>query len=69
FERIFADYRRVRNKPRLKIIDIGCSYGIRADELDVITEAAIAKRDARSPFGARATRSRHFGRTYYSPRT
>ncbi|MER9408353.1 hypothetical protein NKI36_30715, partial [Mesorhizobium caraganae] len=30
FERIFADYRRVRNKPRLKIIDIGCSYGINA---------------------------------------
>ncbi|MER9599658.1 hypothetical protein [Mesorhizobium sp. M0244] len=30
FERIFADYRRVRNKSRLKIIDIGCSYGVNA---------------------------------------
>ncbi|WP_245456309.1 hypothetical protein [Mesorhizobium sp. M2A.F.Ca.ET.043.05.1.1] len=30
FERIFADYRRVRNKSRLKIIDVGCSYGINA---------------------------------------
>ncbi|MER8522878.1 hypothetical protein NKH56_26430 [Mesorhizobium sp. M1076] len=30
FERIFADYRRVRNKTRLKIIDVGCSYGINA---------------------------------------
>ncbi|ANT54910.1 hypothetical protein [Mesorhizobium amorphae] len=30
FERIFADYRRVRNKARLKIIDIGCSYGVNA---------------------------------------
>ncbi|WP_244604720.1 MULTISPECIES: class I SAM-dependent methyltransferase [Mesorhizobium] len=30
FERIFADYRRVRNKAKLKIIDIGCSYGVNA---------------------------------------
>ncbi|WP_292187447.1 hypothetical protein [Mesorhizobium sp.] len=30
FERVFADYRRVRNKTRLKIIDVGCSYGINA---------------------------------------
>ncbi|RWO18987.1 hypothetical protein [Mesorhizobium sp.] len=30
FERIFADYRRVRNKTKLKIIDIGCSYGVNA---------------------------------------
>ncbi|MER9651036.1 hypothetical protein [Mesorhizobium sp. M0199] len=30
FERIFAEYRRVRNKTRLKIIDVGCSYGINA---------------------------------------
>ncbi|TGT08670.1 hypothetical protein EN856_35625, partial [Mesorhizobium sp. M8A.F.Ca.ET.213.01.1.1] len=30
FERIFADYRRVRNKTLLKIIDIGCSYGVNA---------------------------------------
>ncbi|TCN20327.1 hypothetical protein [Sinorhizobium americanum] len=30
FERVFADYRRVRRKTRLKIIDIGCSYGINA---------------------------------------
>lgn len=29
-ERIFVDYRRVRNKTRLKIIDVGCSYGINA---------------------------------------
>ncbi|RUV91711.1 class I SAM-dependent methyltransferase, partial [Mesorhizobium sp. M5C.F.Ca.IN.020.14.1.1] len=28
FERIFADYRRVRNKTKLKIIDVGCSYGV-----------------------------------------
>lgn len=30
FERVFAGYRRLRNKTRLKIIDIGCSYGINA---------------------------------------
>ncbi|RVC98966.1 hypothetical protein EN753_27515, partial [Mesorhizobium sp. M2A.F.Ca.ET.029.05.1.1] len=30
FERIFAEYRRVRNKTSLKIIDVGCSYGINA---------------------------------------
>ncbi|MBP2239034.1 SAM-dependent methyltransferase [Sinorhizobium kostiense] len=30
FERIFADYRRVRKKTRLKIIDVGCSYGVNA---------------------------------------
>ncbi|PWJ87448.1 hypothetical protein C8D77_11624 [Mesorhizobium loti] len=30
FERIFADYRRRRNKTKLKIIDIGCSYGVNA---------------------------------------
>ncbi|BAV50242.1 MULTISPECIES: hypothetical protein [Mesorhizobium] len=30
FERIFADYRRVRNKTWLKIIDVGCSYGVNA---------------------------------------
>ncbi|MCS3765664.1 MULTISPECIES: hypothetical protein [Bradyrhizobium] len=30
FERIFADYRRIRNKTILKIIDVGCSYGINA---------------------------------------
>ncbi|MDX1089669.1 hypothetical protein GOL89_21340 [Sinorhizobium medicae] len=30
FERILAEYRRVRNKTNLKIIDIGCSYGINA---------------------------------------
>ncbi|MES0160263.1 MULTISPECIES: hypothetical protein [unclassified Mesorhizobium] len=30
FERVFADYRRVRNKTTLKIIDVGCSYGINA---------------------------------------
>ncbi|MES0213358.1 hypothetical protein NKJ93_30425 [Mesorhizobium sp. M0028] len=30
FEKIFADYRRVRNKTKIKIIDIGCSYGINA---------------------------------------
>ncbi|MEK9282350.1 hypothetical protein MTR72_22390 [Bradyrhizobium sp. ISRA442] len=30
FERIFADYRRVRRKTRLKIIDVGCSYGVNA---------------------------------------
>ncbi|MER9534164.1 hypothetical protein NKI89_30990 [Mesorhizobium sp. M0309] len=39
FERIFADYRRVRKKTRLKIIDVGCSYGINAallrSELDL----------------------------------
>ena len=30
FERIFANYRRVRNKRNLKIIDVGCSYGVNA---------------------------------------
>lgn len=30
FERIIANYRRVRNKTMLKIIDVGCSYGINA---------------------------------------
>ncbi|PBB31169.1 hypothetical protein [Mesorhizobium sp. WSM3868] len=30
FERIFADYRRARNKRKLKIIDVGCSYGVNA---------------------------------------
>ncbi|RWB95813.1 MAG: hypothetical protein EOS61_01430 [Mesorhizobium sp.] len=30
FERIFADYRRIRNKTKLKIIDVGCSYGVNA---------------------------------------
>ncbi|MFB6452921.1 hypothetical protein [Bradyrhizobium tunisiense] len=30
FERIFADYRRVRRKTGLKIIDVGCSYGVNA---------------------------------------
>lgn len=30
FERIFADYRRLRNKTELKIVDIGCSYGVNA---------------------------------------
>ncbi|WP_313904219.1 hypothetical protein [Rhizobium leguminosarum] len=30
FERILAEYRRVRNRTNLKIIDIGCSYGINA---------------------------------------
>ncbi|QQO23780.1 hypothetical protein JJB98_29810 [Bradyrhizobium diazoefficiens] len=30
FERVFADYRRIRRKTRLKIIDVGCSYGVNA---------------------------------------
>lgn len=30
FERVFADYRRIRNKTMLKVIDVGCSYGINA---------------------------------------
>lgn len=30
FETIFTNYRRLRNKTKLKIIDIGCSYGVNA---------------------------------------
>ncbi|WP_292694038.1 hypothetical protein [Mesorhizobium sp.] len=30
FEKLFADYRRLRNKTELKIVDIGCSYGVNA---------------------------------------
>ncbi|RUV93777.1 MAG: hypothetical protein EOR30_33320 [Mesorhizobium sp.] len=30
FEGIFAKYRRVRKKTKLKIVDVGCSYGINA---------------------------------------
>lgn len=30
FERIFTEYRRVRSKTKLKIVDVGCSYGINA---------------------------------------
>lgn len=30
FEKIFADYRRIRSKTVLKVIDVGCSYGVNA---------------------------------------
>ncbi|WP_292332316.1 hypothetical protein [Mesorhizobium sp.] len=54
FERIFADYRRVRNKTKLKIVDVGCSYGINAAllrtdlDLDDLYAAYLAPRGSLS---------------------